>query len=98
MSAITRTIIATRPGGPEVLQVVERPRPVPGQGEMLVRVRAAGMNRIDVLQRLGNYPLPPDASDVLGLEVAGVVDTAETPVTPGELPLERTCSACCVSP
>jgi NADPH2:quinone reductase len=75
MSAITRAIIATRPGGPEVLQVVERPRPVPGQGEMLVRVRAAGMNRIDVLQRLGNYPLPPDASDVLGLEVAGVVES-----------------------
>jgi NADPH:quinone reductase len=75
VSTKTRVVIATRPGGPEVLQIVERPQPVPGPGEMLVRVRAAGINRIDVLQRLGNYPLPPDASDVLGLEVAGVVES-----------------------
>ena len=75
MSTKTRAVIASRPGGPEVLQIVERPRPVPGEGEMLVRVRAAGMNRIDVLQRQGNYPLLPDASDVLGLELAGVVES-----------------------
>ena len=75
MTTKTRVVIATRPGGPEVLQFVARPRPVPGEGEMLVRVRAAGMNRMDVLQRQGNYPLPPDASDVLGLEVAGVVES-----------------------
>lgn len=75
MSNNTRAVIASRPGGPEVLQIVERPRPVPGEGEMLVRVCAAGMNRIDVLQRQGNYPLPPDASDVLGLELAGVVES-----------------------
>ncbi len=56
-----RAVIAARPGGPEVLQIVERPRPVPGEGELLVRVYAAGMNRMDVLQREGNYPLPPDA-------------------------------------
>lgn len=73
MSA-NRAVIASRPGGPEVLQIVKRPRPVPGEGEILVRVRAAGMNRMDVLQREGNYPLPPDATDVLGVELAGVVE------------------------
>jgi len=73
--AVTRAVIASRPGGPEVLQIVERPRPVPGDGEMLVRVHAAGMNRMDVLQREGNYPLPPDATDVLGVELAGVVES-----------------------
>ena len=75
MSTKTRAVIASRSGGPEVLQIVERPRPVPGQGEMLVRVHAAGMNRMDVLQREGNYPLPPDATDVLGVELAGVVES-----------------------
>ena len=75
MSTTTRAVIATQPGGPEVLQIVERPRPVPGEGEILVRVRAAGMNRMDVLQREGNYPLPPDATDVLGVELAGVVES-----------------------
>lgn len=75
MNAKTRVVIASRPGGPEVLQFVERPRPVPGEGEMLVRVYAAGMNRMDVLQRQGNYPLPPDATDVLGVELAGVVES-----------------------
>ncbi len=75
LSTNTRVVIASRPGGPEVLQFVERPRPVPGEGEILVRVCAAGMNRMDVLQRQGNYPLPPDASDVLGVELAGVVES-----------------------
>jgi len=75
MSTTTRAVIASRPGGPEVLQIVERPRPVPGEGELLVRVRAAGMNRMDVLQREGNYPLPPDATDVLGVELSGVVES-----------------------
>jgi NADPH2:quinone reductase len=74
VSIKTRAVIATRPGGPEVLQIVERPLPVPGEGELLVRVRAAGMNRMDVLQREGTYPLPPDATDVLGVELAGVVE------------------------
>jgi len=74
MSA-NRVIIASRPGGPEVLQIVERPRPVPGEGEILVRVHAAGMNRMDVLQREGNYPLPPNATDVLGVELAGVIES-----------------------
>ena len=75
MSTKTRVVIASRPGGPEVLQVVERPRPVPGEGEMLVHVRAAGMNRMDVLQRQGKYPLPPRCFDVLGVELAGVVES-----------------------
>jgi putative PIG3 family NAD(P)H quinone oxidoreductase len=62
-----------RPGGPEVLRVVERPTPQPGHGEVLVRVEAAGVNRPDVMQRLGKYPPPPGASDIPGLEIAGTV-------------------------
>jgi NADPH:quinone reductase len=75
MSTKTRAIIVSHPGGPEVLQIVERPRPVPGEGELLVRVCAAGMNRIDVLQRQGTYPMLPGASDIMGLELAGVVES-----------------------
>jgi NADPH2:quinone reductase len=60
-------------GGPEVLQPENRPVPRPGQGELLVRVAAAGVNRPDVLQRQGNYPPPPGASDIPGLEIAGEV-------------------------
>jgi putative PIG3 family NAD(P)H quinone oxidoreductase len=62
-----------RPGGPEVLTPVERPDPQPGDGEVLIAVAAAGVNRPDVLQRRGSYPPPPGASDIPGLEVAGVV-------------------------
>ena len=62
------------PGGPEVLTPVERPRPAAGDGEVLIRVAAAGVNRPDVLQRLGRYPPPPGASDIPGLEVAGTID------------------------
>ncbi len=61
------------PGGPEVLVPVERPVPRPGADEVLVRVRAAGINRPDVLQRKGAYPPPPGAPSILGLEVAGEV-------------------------
>ena len=68
-----RAVVAVRTGGPEVLEIVLRPRPVPGEGEVLLKVDAAGVNRPDVLQRMGNYPPPPGASDVLGLEVAGIV-------------------------
>lgn len=66
-----RAVIAVRPGGPDVLAVVDRPRPVPAPGEVLVRVTAAGVNRADVVQRAGHYPPPPGASDVLGLECSG---------------------------
>jgi putative PIG3 family NAD(P)H quinone oxidoreductase len=68
-----RCIEIKSPGGPEVLQPVEREDPVPGRGEVLIRVEAAGVNRPDVLQRRGRYPVPPGASDIPGLEVAGTV-------------------------
>lgn len=61
------------PGGPEVLRPADRPVPQPGPGEVLIEVRAAGVNRPDILQRLGKYPPPPGSSDLPGLEVAGVV-------------------------
>ncbi len=66
-----KAVDITAPGGPEVLRLVERPDPQPGAGELLIRVRASGINRPDVLQRTGNYPVPPGASDIPGLEVAG---------------------------
>jgi NADPH2:quinone reductase len=61
------------PGGPEVMRLEQAPVPVPGPDEVLIRVKAAGVNRPDVQQRLGRYPPPPGASPVLGLEVAGSV-------------------------
>jgi len=63
----------SEPGGPEVLKPVSRPVPTPGHGEVLVKVAAAGVNRPDVVQRLGLYPPPPGASDLPGLEIAGTV-------------------------
>ncbi len=60
-------------GGPEVLMLCERDKPVPKPGEVLIQVRAAGINRPDVLQRLGHYPVPAGASDLPGLEVAGTI-------------------------
>jgi NADPH2:quinone reductase len=68
-----RAIIAPNPGGPEALTLVERAPPKPGAGEILIRVAAAGVNRPDVLQRQGQYPVPPGASDILGLEISGEV-------------------------
>lgn len=64
-------------GPPEVLRLVERSRPVPGLGEVLIRVHASGVNRPDVLQRTGAYPPPPGASDLPGLEVAGVIEDGD---------------------
>ncbi|WP_439114518.1 NAD(P)H-quinone oxidoreductase [Hydrogenophaga sp.] len=64
-------------GAPEVLRVTERPMPVAGEGEVLIRVSASGVNRPDVLQRTGNYPVPPGASDIPGLEVAGVIESGD---------------------
>ncbi|MEM7675447.1 MAG: NAD(P)H-quinone oxidoreductase [Myxococcota bacterium] len=61
----------TRPGGPEVLTPTTVPVPQPGKGEVLIEVAASGVNRPDVLQREGNYPPPPGASEILGLEVSG---------------------------
>jgi len=64
-------------GAPEVLRPTERPVPVAGAGEVLIRVRASGVNRPDVLQRSGAYPPPPGASDLPGLEVAGVIESGD---------------------
>jgi tumor protein p53-inducible protein 3 len=69
-----KAVIVRQPGGPEQLTIGEVPTPVPGAGELLVRVRAAALNRADVLQRQGSYPPPPGASEILGLDVAGVVE------------------------
>jgi NADPH2:quinone reductase len=68
------TVVAiTKPGGPEVLMPEERPLPSPGATELLVKVAAAGVNRPDVMQREGKYPVPPGASDLPGLEISGEV-------------------------
>jgi putative PIG3 family NAD(P)H quinone oxidoreductase len=79
-------------GGPDVLRAVERPVPEPHRGEVLVRVRAAGVNRPDILQRQGGYPPPPGASDIPGLELSGTIerigpaDGSDTPRwAPGDL-------------
>jgi len=64
-------------GAPEVLRLAERVMPVAAGGEVLIRVAASGINRPDVLQRLGHYPAPPGASDIPGLEVAGVIEAGD---------------------
>lgn len=66
-----KAVYISTPGGPEVLEIREVPAPVPGPGEVLIDVVAAGLNRADVQQRRGHYPPPPGASDVPGLEVSG---------------------------
>jgi len=68
-----RAVEITQPGKPEVLRIGTRPMPRPRAGEVLIKVAAAGINRPDVLQRTGNYPVPPGASDIPGLEIAGSV-------------------------
>jgi putative PIG3 family NAD(P)H quinone oxidoreductase len=65
-----------QPGPPEVLRLAEGPTPVPGPGEVVIRVAAAGVNRADLMQRAGKYPPPPGASPILGMEVAGAIATA----------------------
>lgn len=68
-----RAIDPAAPGGPEVLEVVERPVPVPGEGEVLIKVAAAGVNRPEILQRMGMYPPPPGAPSILGMEISGTI-------------------------
>jgi len=68
-----RAVEISEPGGPEVLRVAEAPKPAPQPNEILVKVAAAGVNRPDVLQRMGHYPVPPGASPLPGLEIAGEV-------------------------
>ena len=83
-----RAVEITRPGGPEVLAVTERPVPVPGADEILIRVAYAGVNRPDALQRAGAYKAPADASDLPGLEASGEVVAVGAAVSrwrPGDL-------------
>ncbi len=68
-----KAVEISQPGGPEVLVLVDRPKPEPKAGEVLIKVSAAGINRPDVFQRKGNYPPPPGASDLPGLEVVGEI-------------------------
>ena len=71
-----KAIDPTEPGGPEVLQLVDRPVPRPGAGEVLIRVVAAGVNRPEVMQRQGKYPPPPGAPSILGMELSGTIVAA----------------------
>jgi len=83
-----RAIEITRPGPPDVLALCERPLPALKPGEVLIKVHAAGINRPDVIQRLGHYPVPPGASDLPGLEVAGEIvdgDLSGTAFKKGDL-------------
>jgi NADPH2:quinone reductase len=68
-----KAVEITSYGAPEVLRLGARPAPIDGPGEVVIRVNASGVNRPDVLQRMGHYPVPPGASDIPGLEVAGVI-------------------------
>ncbi len=72
-----KAIEITAFGAPDVLRPCERAMPVPGSGELLIRVAASGVNRPDVLQRTGHYPVPPGASDIPGLEVAGTIEQGD---------------------
>jgi NADPH:quinone reductase len=76
-----RAVEISKPGGPDALLEVERPTPVPASGEILVKVAAAGVNRPDVMQRMGHYPPPPGITDIPGLEIAGVVERLGDGVT-----------------
>ena len=87
---LMRCVEISSPGGPEQLRLAERTIPVPGRGEVLVRVAAAGVNRPDILQRMGAYPPPPGASDIPGLEIAGTVVAAGD--SAGELVGTRVCA------
>lgn len=77
MNRVMRVVEIAAFGPPEGLRLAERPVPVPGAGELLIRVAASGINRPDVLQRKGHYAPPPGASDLPGLEVAGVIESGD---------------------
>ncbi len=86
-----KAIEITTPGEPDVLKPAERPMPAAAPGEVLIQVKAAGINRPDCLQRRGRYPVPPGASDIPGLEVAGVVTALGEGVT-GFKPGDEVCA------
>ncbi|HSV53817.1 MAG TPA: NAD(P)H-quinone oxidoreductase [Burkholderiaceae bacterium] len=89
-----KAIEITSFGAPDVLRPGERAAPVAGAGELLIRVTASGVNRPDVLQRTGNYPVPPGASDIPGLEVAGVIESGDAAAMAqaGLKPGDRVCA------
>ncbi|MGH7863672.1 MAG: alcohol dehydrogenase catalytic domain-containing protein, partial [Candidatus Binataceae bacterium] len=76
-----KAVIAEKPGDESVLRIVQAPDPIPSARELLIRVRAAGVNRADLLQRQGFYPPPPGASGIIGLECAGEVISAGAEVS-----------------
>ena len=76
-----RAVVVTEPGGVDALEVVDRPVPQPGPGEVLIKVAAAGVNRADLLQRQGMYDPPPGATDILGLECSGEIAAVGEGVT-----------------
>lgn len=76
-----KAVLFDQPGNPDQLYIGEHPDPEPGPDELLVRVRATALNRADTLQRRGNYPVPEDASPILGLEMAGTVEAMGSNVT-----------------
>ncbi len=91
---LPKTMIAmdcSTPGGPDALRAIDLPLPVPAEGEVLIRVAAAGVNRPDLLQRMGVYPPPPGASPIPGLEVAGEI-VAVGPGVPREVLGQRMCA------
>lgn len=81
MSEMMRAVEITKPGGPEVLQMTQRPMPVAGHGQVVLKIAYAGVNRPDALQRAGKYAPPPTASDLPGLEASGEVVALGTGVT-----------------
>ena len=89
--ASMKAIEISEPGGPDMLRPCTRPVPQPGEGEVLVKVAAAGVNYPDVAQRRGNYPPPPGASDLPGLEIAGTV-VAQGPGVSGPAPGDEVCA------
>ena len=94
MKSSMQAVEISTPGTPEVLVPAERALPVPGAGELLIRVTASGVNRPDVLQRKGLYPPPVGASDIPGLEVAGVVESGDAAAmaAAGIAPGDRVCA------
>lgn len=89
-----KAVEITSYGAPEVLRLGARPAPIDGPGEVVIRVSASGVNRPDVLQRMGHYPVPPGASDIPGLEVAGVIVSgdAKAMAAAGFKPGDRVCA------